>query len=84
LRTHIAGYNHFFIERREIVKREYPFWIKERFNPQIGTYFTGMGRMSKTAAKKWEDNCLYGSDIMHRYDNESDYNKELAKVTGGK
>lgn len=53
-----------------------PYWIKERRNPQLGVYYVGEGRLSRTAAKKKEDT-LYGDNFMHEYHSEKDY---LAKL----
>lgn len=55
------------------------FWIKERENPQIGTYFVRMGPMSIRAAKKYE-NPIYGNSIMHSYDDEASYNLEIQRL----
>lgn len=62
--------------------RAYPYWIKERHNPQLGTYYVAMGQMSKTAAKKHE-NAIHGDNVMHRFDTEAEYLKrgeELMKA----
>lgn len=56
-----------------------PYWIKERHNPQLGTYYVGMGQLSKAAAKRYEAP-LYGDNVMHRFDSEADYNKRLAAL----
>lgn len=61
------------------MKRVKPWWIKERDNPQLGTYFVACGQMSKTAAKKHETP-LYGFNIMHRFDTEEAYQAELAAL----
>lgn len=55
---------------------KHPWWIKERYNPQLGTYYVGMGRMSKTAARRAE-NPLYGSNIMHCFDSQDAYDVRL-------
>jgi hypothetical protein len=55
------------------------FWIKERDNPQLGTYFVACGQMTKTAAKRHE-RPIYGANFMHSFDTESDYNDRLAEL----
>jgi hypothetical protein len=67
------------------MKQVYPFWIKERFNPQLGTYFVKMGQMSKTAAKRYEKP-LYGENVMLRFETREAYNKGIEEIVsqGGK
>lgn len=63
-------------------KRIKAYWIKERYNPQLGTYFVPMGQLWKKEAEEYEDS-LYGSNVMHRYDTEVEYTariKELKKL----
>ena len=55
------------------------WWIKERDNPQRGTYWVACGQMSKTSAKRQESS-LYGSNTMHGYATEADYNARLAEL----
>jgi hypothetical protein len=52
------------------------FWIKERYNPQLGTYFVACGQLSKTAARKMEKS-TYGDNTMHEYKTEQEYKKAL-------
>lgn len=56
-----------------------PYWIKERHNPQLGTYYVPCGQMSRTAAKKYE-RPLYGDNIMHEYPDEISYQAKLAEL----
>lgn len=58
----------------------YPWWIKQRRNPQLGVYYVGMGQMSKTAAMKWEKGILYGSNMMLRFETETEYLKKLKEL----
>lgn len=60
-------------------KRDYPYWIKERVNPQIGTYFVACGQMSKTEAKKHEDP-MYGRNAMHKFGSKRAYNARLRQL----
>jgi hypothetical protein len=53
-------------------KKNYPWWIMERHNPQLGVYYVACGQMSKTAAKRHED-VLYGFNVMKRYETEEEY-----------
>ena len=52
------------------------FYIKERHNPQLGIYYVGCGRLTKKEAKN-EENSLYGTNLMHLYDTEEDYERQL-------
>ena len=57
------------------------YWIKERHNPQLGTYYTPMGEMSVKDAAKHERS-LYGFNVMLRYKTKTEYDarvKELCK-----
>lgn len=56
-----------------------PWWIKERYNPQLGTYYVGCGQMSKTEAKKHEKT-LYGDNAIYRFDSEELYRQEMDKL----
>ncbi len=55
------------------------FWIKERYNPQLGTYYVPCGQLSNTAARRQEKS-LYGYNTMHEYDTEEEYNNEIARL----
>lgn len=57
----------------------YPYWIKQRYNPQLGTYYVGCGQMSKTAAKKHEKS-RYGSNTMIEFEDEIDYMERLDEL----
>lgn len=61
------------------MKTKLKFWIKERHNPQTGTYFVAMGQMSNAAAAK-HNNCLYGDNIMHPFATEAEYSTKLAEL----
>lgn len=56
-----------------------PFYIKERHNPQLGTYFVGCGKLLVKHAKKMESS-LYGFNTMHRYESEQEYNFRLEEL----
>lgn len=55
------------------------FWIKERSNPQLGTYFVAEGRMSKAEARRME-NTRYGENVMHGFDTEGAYKSRLSEL----
>lgn len=55
------------------------FWLKERFNPQLGTYWVRMGQMSATAANKCA-RPIYGSNTMHSFETESEYLKRIGEL----
>lgn len=59
------------------------FWIKERHNPQLGTYWVACGKMSKADARKCE-RPLYGFNIMHAFDSEEAYNARLDELRKAK
>ncbi len=48
------------------------WYIKQRYNSQLGTNYYKMGQMSKTAAKQWEGS-KYGSSKMLPYQTEAEY-----------
>jgi hypothetical protein len=56
-----------------------PFWIKERYNPQLGTYYVACGQLSKTAAKK-HLRPIYGNNIMHSFRTEESYKRRIAEL----
>ena len=56
-----------------------PYWIKERHNPQLGIYYTALGQLSKTAARRHESP-RYGENIMLRFDTEEEYQAELNRL----
>jgi len=56
-----------------------PYWIKERGNPQLGTYYVAMGQMPTREAKKYED-ALYGMNIMHRFKTRTDYESRIDEL----
>ena len=55
------------------------WYIKERHNPQLGTYYVACGQMSKAEAKRYE-NSLYGENVMHSFETEDAYKKRLAEL----
>lgn len=55
------------------------FWIKERNNPQLGTYYVACGQLSKTAARKMEK-ALYGSNVMLEFKTEAEYTAKLDEL----
>ena len=48
------------------------FWIKERFNPQLGVYYVACGQISLKQAARFE-RPVYGENTMHKFDSEADY-----------
>jgi len=55
-----------------------PWWIKQRYNPQLGMYYVPMGQMSVAAAKR-QEKALYGSNVMLRFDTEDKYKQAVQK-----
>lgn len=56
------------------------YYIKERRNPQLGTYFVSCGQLSKKEARSYEKNSVYGSNIMHAFSSEQECNDELTSL----
>jgi hypothetical protein len=54
-------------------------YIKERHNPQTGVYFSPMGRMSETCAKRHEK-AKYGTNIMHSFETEKEYQSKILQL----
>ena len=48
------------------------YWIKERHNPQLGTYYVLCGQLAVKEAKLRERS-IYGSNTMHKYATEKEY-----------
>jgi hypothetical protein len=48
------------------------YWIKERHNPQLGTYYVLCGQLTVKEAKLRERS-IYGSNAMHKYATEKEY-----------
>lgn len=61
------------------MKRKKLFYIKERDNPQLKTYYVACGALSKAAAKRMEKP-LYGDVVMYGYDTEEAYKTKLAEL----
>lgn len=55
------------------------YWILKRYNPQLGVYYCGLGKMSKKDAKSRE-NTLYGDNYVTPYDTVEEYSKELKRL----
>lgn len=53
------------------------FWIKERNNPQVGTYYVREGQLSKREAAKIVSGTLYGSNRMIPFDTEAEYQAHI-------
>jgi len=66
------------------MKRIKPWWIKERDNPQLGTYWVACGQLSKTEATRMERGSIYGCNIMHRFDTELEYLSKLTELKNRK
>lgn len=56
-----------------------PYWIKERQNPQLGTYFILCGQMSVKSAHA-QTSSLYGTNTMRRFDTEAAYHAEVENL----
>ena len=58
------------------------YWIKERYNPQLGTYFEAMGQLSKTKANRYLKP-LYGENYMHEFKDETSYLARIEELKDG-
>jgi len=56
-----------------------PYWIKERRNPQTGTYYRACGKLPVKEGKLMASS-LYGSNTMHRFESEAEYETEVARL----
>lgn len=55
------------------------YWIKERQNPQTGTYYVACGQISEREAAR-EGRPIYGENVMHGYATEAEYLAEIARL----
>mgnify|MGYP001568133194 FL=1 len=56
------------------------FWIKERENPQVGTYYVACGQITIKEAQGHERQSLYGFNIMHKYTTKEAYEAEISRL----
>jgi hypothetical protein len=61
------------------MKKPKSYWIKERINPQLGTYYIAMGQISKTEARR-NQAALYGRNHIHQFPTEEAYQAELKRL----
>lgn len=59
-------------------KRPLRYWIKQRNNPQIGTYYVALGQLSQRDANKHKQS-IYGTNAMLSYSTEELY-KEFCEA----
>lgn len=55
------------------------WYIKQRWNPQLGTYHTACGQLPKAAARRMERS-LYGDNVMIPFETEIAYNARLDEL----
>ena len=55
------------------------FYIKERDNPQLGTYYVAEGQLTKKDARA-KERSLYGANYLHQYETEQEYNAAIEKL----
>jgi len=55
------------------------WWIKERFNPQLGYYYVPMGILPKREAKRHETT-IYGDNRMLPFESEQAYLAHLSSL----
>ncbi len=63
------------------MKKARYFWIKERHNPQFEKpYFTALGRVPAKEARDHESKRLYGTNCVHKFASEKEYNEKIAEL----
>ncbi len=60
------------------MKKPLYFWIKDKRNPPLKTYFRVMGQLTKAHARKLEAIHFMGDNIMLPFKTEAAMNKFLA------
>ena len=55
------------------------WWIKERYNPQLGVYYVACGNIPQATAKRMADS-LYGTNVMHPYKSKELYVDALSDL----
>ena len=55
------------------------FWIKERDNLQLGTYFVAYGQISVKEARE-KERSLYGFNYMHKFATNKEYEARIAEL----
>jgi hypothetical protein len=58
------------------MKTKLKYWIKERYNPQLGTYYVRCGQLSQREANAKEKS-IYGENTMKSYITEKEYEAAL-------
>jgi hypothetical protein len=55
------------------------FWLRERLNPQTGTYWVLCGQITVKEAKAYEKT-LYGDNVMHPFTTEAAYHAKIDEL----
>lgn len=55
------------------------YYIKERHNPQTGTYYVACGQMTSKDARD-AARPLYGSNVMHGFNSKEEYDAECKRL----
>lgn len=55
------------------------FWLRQRINPQLGTYWVLCGQITVKEAKAYEK-ALYGDNVMHSFTTEAAYNAKIEEL----
>lgn len=56
------------------------YWLKQRCNPQLGTYYVKCGQLTQKAAKQMEKSS-YGDNYMLSFSSLEVYQAEIDKLT---
>jgi len=58
------------------VRRPLRYWIKERHNPQLETYYIACGPLTEAAAKR-RGRAIFGDNVMHGFSTSDQYHARL-------
>ena len=56
------------------------YYIKERYNRQLGIYYVPMGKITVQGAKRWEQRTSYGTNYMRKFETEASYLAEIKRL----
>lgn len=56
------------------------WYLMERDNPQLGTYWVKKGALTRSEAPKKSSQCVYGGATYHVFDTEEEYNAKIAEL----
>ena len=60
------------------MKKPLKFYIRQRYNPQVGTFFVPSGQLTYAEARHAETRCIYGANKMLSFITKKDYEAAIA------